>query len=198
MINLEELTLHLTINMATAFIDGTHIYNEILAHVPQLHIFDFCICTDTDIDRLTHQLSKDDIQRAFTNTRYQEVNCMVQCRDVRAICHIFSLPFMFDYRGCIGNIFPSTDFSHVSRLTVLDESAYEHEFLNRIAWSFPFLKNLCFINFESQSQISNKLNSNRNQLNSIVKYPHLGFNLTEFVLIMSSNFSIKPKHIYFA
>jgi hypothetical protein len=56
---------------------------------------------------------------------------------------------------------------------VRDTAPFEHEFFIRIAWSFPLLEYLCVTNFESQSQISNKLNSNDNQLNSIVKYPHL-------------------------
>ncbi|CAF3049153.1 unnamed protein product [Rotaria sp. Silwood2] len=173
MINLEQLTLYLTINMETAFIDGTHIYNEILVHMPQLHIFNFCICTEIDIDRLVDHLSKDDIQETFPNTIYQAMDCMIQYNYQDAICHVFSLPFMFDYLGCIGNTFPSIIFNHVRRLTVCDEVAFEHEFFNRIAWSFPLLKHLCVINFNSQSQISNKLNSNDNQLNSIVKYSHL-------------------------
>ncbi|CAF3049186.1 unnamed protein product [Rotaria sp. Silwood2] len=173
MSNLEELTLYLTIKMGTSFIDGTHIYNEILSHVPQLHIFNFCICTEIKTDDFVHHLSKDDIQETFPNTIYQKVDCMVQYGDCHAVCHVFSLPFMFDYLGYIGNTFPSIIFSHIKRLTVSDGVAFEHEFFNRIAWSFPLLEYLCVINFMSPSQISKQFNSNDNQLNSIVIYPHL-------------------------
>ncbi|CAF4966095.1 unnamed protein product [Rotaria sp. Silwood1] len=173
MSNLEELTLYLTIDSRTAFIDGTHIYNEILSHVPQLHIFNFCICTEIKMDDLVHHLSKDDIQETFPNTIYQKVDCMVQYGDYHRVCHVSSVPFMFDYLGYIGNTFPSIIFSHIKRLTVDDRVAFEHEFFNRIAWSFPLLEHLCVINFMSPSQISKQLNSNDNQLNSIVKYPHL-------------------------
>ncbi|CAF5104771.1 unnamed protein product, partial [Rotaria sp. Silwood1] len=49
MLNLEELTLYITIKNRTTFIDGTHIYNEILVHMLRLHMFNFCISTDNYI-----------------------------------------------------------------------------------------------------------------------------------------------------
>ena len=80
---------------------------------------------------------------------------------------------MFEELKYIGNTFPSIIFSHVRRLTMRDDVPFQHEFFNRIAWSLPMLKYLCLINIHSQSQILNKLNSNDNQFNSIVKYPYL-------------------------
>ncbi|CAF1197568.1 unnamed protein product [Rotaria sp. Silwood1] len=180
MINLEELTLYLTICMGTAFIDGTNIYNEILVHVPQLHIFNFCICIGT-MKSLVYQLSKYDIQNTFPKTIYKEVDCMVQYKYRYAICHVFSLPFMFDYIGCIGNTFPNVIFNHVRRLMISDSVPFKHEFFIRIAWSFPLLEHLRVINMESQSLLSNKLKSNDNQLDSIVKYPHLTWLEFDFV-----------------
>ncbi|CAF2819780.1 unnamed protein product [Rotaria sp. Silwood2] len=57
--NLEELTLYITIKNRTTFIDGSDIYNEILVHMPRLHVFNFCICTNTKMNLLVHHLSKE-------------------------------------------------------------------------------------------------------------------------------------------
>ena len=89
MSNLEELTLYIIIDNRTTFIDGTHIYNEILVHMPRLHIFNFYICTKTKIDHLVHHLSKDDIQRTFTNIKYQQVDCIVNYRIVMCYMSCF-------------------------------------------------------------------------------------------------------------
>jgi hypothetical protein len=173
MLNLEELTLYITIKNRTTFIDGTHIYNEILVHMPRLHMFNFCISTDTTLDHLVDHLSKNDIQRTLNNIKYQEMNCIVNYGYSTAICYIFSLPFMFDDLTYIGNTFSSIVFNNVKRLTVKDEISFKHEFFKGIALSFPFLEELCVINIKPQSVISGKWNSNDKQLYSIIEYPYL-------------------------
>jgi hypothetical protein len=173
MSNLEELTLHINIHNRTSFIDGTHIYNEILVYVPRLHTFNFSICTKTKIDNLICHLSKDDIQRTFTNIKYQRVDCILSYEYRHVGCHVFSLPFIFEDLGCIGNTFPNIIFSHVKRLVVCDQVSFKHEFFNRIAWSFPLLRQLSVGNINPQSSILDEQNSNDNQLYSIVKYPYL-------------------------
>ncbi|CAF4193925.1 unnamed protein product, partial [Rotaria sordida] len=46
MLNLEELTLYLSIRrIESTYIDGTHLYDEILIHMPQLKKFNFNIYT---------------------------------------------------------------------------------------------------------------------------------------------------------
>ncbi|CAF1211818.1 unnamed protein product [Rotaria sordida] len=173
MSNLEELTLYITIEDRTTFIDGTDIYNEILVHMPRLHLFNFCICTDTKKDLLAHHLSKDDIQQTLSNIKYQQMDCIVNYRYSTAICYVFSLPFMFEILRFIGNTFPTIVFSHVRSLSVKDDVPFKDEFFCRIAWSFPLLEKLCVINIIPQSSISDKQTSNDNQLHSIVKYPYL-------------------------
>jgi hypothetical protein len=141
MLNLEELTLYLAIDNRTTFIDGNHIYNEIVIHMPHLHTFYFCFCTDIRIDPLVNHLSKDDIQQTFINIKcQQQMECIVNYLNLTGTCHIFSLPFMFDYLGPIGNTFPSIIFNHVRRLWIYDKIPFNHEFFIRIAWSFPLLK----------------------------------------------------------
>jgi hypothetical protein len=171
--NLKELTLYITIKNRTAFIDGTDIYNGILVHMPRLHLFNFCICTNTKTNLLVHHLSKDDIQRTLNNIKHQQMDCIVNYQYSTAICYVFSLPFMLEILRFIGNTFPSIVFNHVRSLSVKDEVPFKHEFFNRIAWSFPLLKELCVINIEPQSLISDEQKSNDNQLHSIIKYPYL-------------------------
>jgi len=74
-----------------------------------------------------------------------------------------------------GNTFPPMNFFHVINLnlTVHDIVPFKHDFFVRIARFFPLLKILCVFNFMSQLQISHELNSNDNQLHSIVEYPYL-------------------------
>jgi len=121
MSSLEELTLYLTIDRRTTFIDGNHIYNEVLIHMLQLHTFNFCFCTNARIDPLVNHLSKDDIQRTFINIKcQQQMECIVNYRYITGTCHIFSLPFMFDCLDYIGNTFPSIIFNHVRILWIHD------------------------------------------------------------------------------
>ncbi|CAF4404161.1 unnamed protein product, partial [Rotaria sordida] len=65
MSNIEQLNLHLTIENKTMFIDGKHIYNEIIVHMPRLHTF-------KDLDQPIDHLSKDDILQTFSNNIYHQ------------------------------------------------------------------------------------------------------------------------------
>ncbi|CAF0941836.1 unnamed protein product [Rotaria sp. Silwood1] len=174
MSNLEELNLYIMAKDRTTFLDGTHIYNEILVHMPRLQIFNFYISTLVGIDPLVRHLSKDDIQRTLSNNiKYQQVDCIVNYEYNFVKCHVFSLPFMFEDLYNIGNTFPNVIFSHVRRLSVIDIVPFNHEFFNRIACSFPLLKDLGVVNFNPQSSISDERNSNDNQLYLIVKLNYL-------------------------
>ncbi|CAF4437812.1 unnamed protein product [Rotaria socialis] len=173
MSNLEELALNIINQNRTTFVDGTQINNEILVHMPRLYKFDFNINTETKLHHLVHYLSSDDIQRTFTNIGYQHVGCILYYINSSAICHVFSLPFMFHYLENIGNTFPPIIFGHVTELALYDIVPFKHEFFIRIARSFPLLKKLRIINSKSQSQMSNNWNSKDNQLYSIVEYPYL-------------------------
>ncbi len=171
--NLEELTLNIVNEDRTTFIDGTHINNEILVHMPQLHKFNFYIRTKIKLNHSVHYLSSDDIQRTFTNIGYRHMGCILNSIGRRSICHVFSVPFAFDYLEYIGNTFPSTIFPHVIHLGVHDVVPFKHEFFARIARFFPLLKELRVINFVSPSQIRNKLDSDDNQLYPVIEYPYL-------------------------
>jgi hypothetical protein len=172
MSNLEELTLNINIDRTT-FVDGAQIINEILVHMSRLHKFNFYICTNVDLNHSVQHQSSDDIQRTFTNIGYQHVGCILRKLLRSAACHVFSIPFAFDYLEYIGNTFPPTIFPHVIHLGVHDVVPFKHEYFIRIARFFPLLKELRVMNFESQLQTSDKLNSDDNQLYPVVEYPYL-------------------------
>ncbi|CAF3301082.1 unnamed protein product, partial [Rotaria sp. Silwood2] len=173
MSNLEELTLYIMIQNRIKFLDGTQINNQILVHMPRLYKFIFYISTEILQHNLVPYLSIDDIQQTFTNIGYHQVACILTCYSDSVGCHVFSLPFVFDSLRYIGNAFPSIVFSHVTNLGVYDVVPFKHEFFLWIAQFFPLIKKLYVINFKSQSQISDNINSNDNQLHSIVEYPYL-------------------------
>ncbi len=135
---LKELTLYLVIENRNRFIDGTHLQNEILVYMPQLHSFTFYISTYTNTFDLVHHLSSEDIQQTFTNIGREDVVSIVKNSSrERIVCSIFSLPFSFDRLEDIGNIFPNTVFSYVTDLLVRDGVPFKHEFFIRLARAFP-------------------------------------------------------------
>jgi hypothetical protein len=62
MSSLEKLTLYLRIEDRDRFIDGTHLHDEILIYMPELHSFIFYISTHVNTANLVHHLSCEDIQ----------------------------------------------------------------------------------------------------------------------------------------
>jgi hypothetical protein len=173
MIKLEELYLDIINEERTTFIDGTQINDKILVHMPYLHKFTFHISTEVELHHFTHYPSSEDIQRTSNNIGYQQVCCILTYRIDTIICHVFSLPFAFDYLGHIGITFPSMDFSRVRELAVYDNNAFKHEFFLRIACFFPLLKKLRVINYGPQRQMEDNSISNNNELYSTVEYPNL-------------------------
>ena len=173
MLNLEELTLKILNNKRASFIDGAQINDGILVHMPRLRQFTFHISTETRLEHLVHYYSKEDIQQTFTNIGYEQVDCVLSYYYILGVCHVFSLPFMFDTLYDIGNTFPPFIFPCVTKLSVHDIVPFEHEFFVRIARFFPLLKDLRFSNSDFYSHMLNKSNPNDNELCVIVEYPHL-------------------------
>ena len=164
MLHLEELTLYLSFENRAKFVDGTHLHNEILIHMPQLHPFIFYICTRVDIADSVHQLSNDDIQQTFNKVEYQRVNCIRS----DGISHVFSLPFSFDRSEWIGNTLPTILLLYWCAIRFP-----KHEFFIRIARCFPSLKNFYVINSKSQLWYGEKMLSDDKQSYSVVEYSHL-------------------------
>jgi hypothetical protein len=170
MSSLEKLTLYLRIEDRDRFIDGTHLHDEILIYMPELHSFTFYISTHVNTADLVHHLSCEDIQRTFTNIGQEHVASVVNyISDKEIVCSIFSIPFVFDRLEDIGSIFPNTRFSYVTYLLVEDVISFNREFFIRIARAFPLLTKFCIANVES-AQISNFPNG---QSYEIAEYPNL-------------------------
>jgi len=169
---LEKLTLYLRIKDRNRFIDGTHLVNEMLVNVPQLHSFTFYICTYIDTVGLIHKSASEDIQRTFINIGQHHVASIVNCiNDTQIVCSIFSIPFTFDRLEDIGIIFPNIIFSRVTYLLVEDVVPFNHEFFVRVARAFSLLKTFRIFNYESQSLC----NINSSESYEIAKYPYLTY-----------------------
>jgi len=178
MLNLQELTLCLTVLNQNNLIDGTHLKTEILIYLPYLNNFIFDIRSWNVVNDLVHPLSNGDIQQTFTDIGYRQVGCSIRYfLGNHILCHVFTLPFTFDYLQCITNNFPNVIFNNVLYLSVSDTLPFEHEFFIRIAQAFPLLKHLTVSNSTPQAWISQQQqqqqNDNNNQSYSIIKYPHL-------------------------
>jgi len=172
--HLEKLTLDLHIDKRSLFVDGTHINNEILVHMPQLHTFIFYISTEMNIDNLTNRKSISDIQQTFTNIKYGETDCIVDYfHQYQAICQVFSLPFTFTHMENISNRFPTIVFDTVTYLSVYDTIPMKHEFFMRISQAFTILKYLVVKNEMMQSLDHNEWKSDENSSYSVIEYSHL-------------------------
>jgi hypothetical protein len=175
MYNLEELRLYISIDDRSKYIDGTQLHNDILIHMPRLHTFMFCINTRSCINESIPNLSNDEIRQTFINIGYEQMTSIIHdVTNGHNICHIFSLPYVFDRLETLGNNFPNIIFNNVTYLMLYDSVPFKHEFFIRIAQSFPLLKHLIIINSDAQLSESDQLEFyNSNQSYSIVKYPHL-------------------------
>ena len=168
---LEKLTLYLRVEDYDRCIDGTHLQDEILAHMPQLSSFIFYIGTYINSVGLEHHPTSEDIQRTFTNMRQQQniTGIVHQINPEEIICSVFSIPFAFDRLEDIGNNFPDIIFSRVTFLRVQDTVSFDHEFFIRVAQAFPSLRKLRIVNVASQSPSDFE----NNQPCEIALYPHL-------------------------
>jgi hypothetical protein len=176
MTHLEKLTLYLRNRKASLFvggtspfIDGTHLHNEILIYMPQLHAFNFYISTEVYIKSSIHRMSNNDIEQTFTNIRYGETTCIIDYFGAcGTTCHVYSLPFTFTRLGNITTHFPFIVFDTVTHLCAYNLIPFNHEFFMRINQAFPLLK--CFS--IKNDRIQDK-NCDDNPSYSVIEFSHL-------------------------
>jgi hypothetical protein len=174
MSQLEELTLYIRITNGATFITGTHLDNEILIHMPQLHTFTFYITSETVINNPVIRVSSDDIQQTFTNIKNRQIFCMVDyLADLNIICRVFSIPFKFHCLEDFTNNIPDIVFNSVTHLKLWDKDPFKHEFFVRLARAFPFLKYLIIWNIQQPFWRSDEFELLKKDWHSIVEYPHL-------------------------
>ncbi|CAF0796107.1 unnamed protein product [Rotaria sordida] len=162
--HLEKLALYLRLRKRYQFVvDGKHLYNEILANMPQLHTFTFYMSTDNYIQHLDPLQSIDDIQQAYTNIKYRQTTCIIDYFDwFKATFHIYSLPFTFTRLEDITSQFPTIGFCTVTYLSASDVIPMEHEFFMGISRDFPMLKCFTLENRHKQEIHHDELKSDKN------------------------------------
>ena len=171
MINLDELSLYLLVGRQNSnFIDGIQLYDQFLIHMTYLKKLTFNIETTVWNKGVQVELqSYEDIQRSFYGRNYQEVASFVisprfPC-DGR--CHIYSLPYNFEYSFDIDNGFHGGKFDKVRQLKMCDKTPFKRKLFDLISHDFPSLAFLSIINSEP-------MNDNDEPSTSIT-FPHLSF-----------------------
>ena len=175
MSSLEELTLYLRIEDRPTLVDGGHLQNEILAHMPRLHTFTFYIGFESEENVPTLRLSNDDLQRTFTNVGIPHVACVADYwRSGAFQYHAFSLPFKFHRLEHVTNNFLNIVFNYVTYLGLSDGNAFKHEFFIRVTQCFPSLRYLSVINLKPPFwKFSVVPPPVHDKWCSIIEYPHL-------------------------
>jgi hypothetical protein len=170
MINLEELTLFLTIFRDNTYVDGIQLHDQILIYMPQLNRFTFSINTlvlypDENI-RINHQ-SNEDIQRSFIGKGYGQVGSYVHYRQEHNVgmAHVYSLPYQFEYFLDLNNSFQGDMFYTVQSLTMTDGRPFEHSLFKLASQCFPLLKALKVDNWHPQK--------NKQHSSVLITFPHL-------------------------
>ncbi|CAF3311526.1 unnamed protein product [Rotaria sp. Silwood2] len=170
MSNLEELTLYLSIKRTeSTYIDGTHLYDEILIHMPRLKKFIFSINTLVVNKNIRINLpSNNDIQYSFIRKEYQQIGSCTHNESLErgSTCHIYSLPYQFENFCYLNCHFKGGIFDKVSCVMITDrEHPFEQELFQTISNSFPFLRTLIICNYQPQKR--------KQQLFPTITFPHL-------------------------
>ena len=168
MIHLETLFLSLRLYQRDTFIDYTYLENIFLRDLSCLQNFHFDIVVDHVIIHDNAKPCFSDIQQTFIRKGYH-VDGYLDCANHPAglwnQCHIYSLPFMFEYMQPITNCFPGGLFKSVTVLWLKDTNhPFEHSFFMKISQSFPFVRCLTIIN---------KLEQKNKDLSSMIQFSHL-------------------------
>ncbi|CAF1020506.1 unnamed protein product [Rotaria sordida] len=167
MINIEDLTLFLNVvRFNSTYIDGTHLYNDILVFMPQLQKFTFSINTSLSNSQIVFP-SNDDIQYSFIEKGNRHVGSYVQNRLSMQIgqCHVYSLPYQFDSYLLLCNSFQGGIFDKVRSMKMIDTYPFEYELFEKISQHFPFLQNLTLDNFDGQKD--------KQHSSTFITFPHL-------------------------
>jgi hypothetical protein len=174
MLSLEQLALYLIVGERKTFFDGNDFKMNIMNHMPRLKKLMFNIRSSSYFYNQINLPSNEDVQKTFRDFINKQI---IHCADYFPMagygqCHIYSYPYKMKHYDNITNSFPGGIFSCVSKVSLFDESPFEHEFFLRIAQSFPLMEDLTVVN--KQQQIKRFIESkNENQDLTIIKYPHL-------------------------
>ncbi|CAF1620641.1 unnamed protein product [Adineta ricciae] len=150
MINLEELQLYLVVGRKELpCVDGFGLWYQFLNCMTQLKKFTFNIHTTVRAQWPgTIIPSNEYIQRSFHGRNYPPVTSCVTRRSklFNYECHIYSLPYDFEYYSDLDNRFQGGMFSKVRQLKMRDSVSFEYPLFKVVARDFPFLQFLCVSN----------------------------------------------------
>jgi len=166
MTQLEKLTLSFVVQNRPSFIDGNHLNNEILSHMPYLHTFIFDIVTEYVVIEEDQLPTYDDIRRPLVEKGHN-TDCYIDYDPAVIIrCHLYSVPLDMHQMHFISNNFPGGLFIHVRILRLMDiMNPFEHDFFARISSSFPFVESMIICSTEKQKY--------HRRPSSIIEYSHL-------------------------
>ncbi|CAF4258033.1 unnamed protein product [Rotaria magnacalcarata] len=133
MSNLEELDLHLVVYCEKRSIDGYDLKYNIINNLLRLNKFIFNIRSRLSINDQVYLSSNEDYHK-------------------EGQCHIYSYLSQAKYYEYITNNFPGGLFKYVREVSLYDERPFEHEFLVKIAKSFPFMERLTVYNDKPQKK----------------------------------------------
>ena len=169
MINLEELSLNLKIELRKTFVDGINLMN-ITNHMKELKKFTFNICSSIRIDNQIDLPSREIIEQTFKNFQFNKIICCVDYfhDEPTGNCLIYTYPYRLSIYDDITNNFPGGLFQSVRKISLYDKQPFEYEFFLKISQSFPLIEELSLINYKQQK---NKQYSH----SSIIKYPNLKY-----------------------
>ncbi|CAF1035892.1 unnamed protein product [Adineta steineri] len=183
MINLEELQLYLNVGrLYPSFIDGNQLYDQFLIYMTQLRKFTFNIESDITFDIIPNDISTtEDIQRTFIGRIYEPVAVHVYMEpdpDPRcSICHVYTLPYDFEYFIGLDNSFQGGIFEKVRRLEMSDIIPFEYKLFKIISQDFPFLEFLYISNTwpQEENQHSSTIITFPNLTHLALKYAHVDY-----------------------
>lgn len=130
-------------------IDSIQLYDQFLIKMTQLKKFTFSINTEVFNHIVIIELpSNEDIKRSFINKGYEQVASYIHINSMhtQGKCHIYSLPYDFEYLIDLDNCFQGGMFDKVRYLTINDMIPYQQEVFKLISQNFPFLEFLSISN----------------------------------------------------
>ena len=167
---METLSLSLRLYQRDTFIDYNYLEDILLNHFICLKNFHFDIVVDHVIIYDDIRPCFSDIQRTFIH-KESRVDGYLDCANHPAglwrQCHIYSLPFVFEYMQPITNCFSGGLFRTVTVVWLKDlNNSFEHSFFMKISQSCPLIRRLTIANQLKQKQKTK-------DFLSVIKFSHL-------------------------
>ncbi|CAF1143331.1 unnamed protein product [Rotaria sordida] len=173
MSQLEKLTLSLIVRHRTSFIDGAHLFNDILSKMLYLHTFICNIITGNVVMDAEFLPAPDDVRHPLIEKGYN-VNGYTDYTNLsNGLCHIYSVPFTMDRMHIHSNKFAGGLFITVRYLYLQDYvHSFEHNFFAEISRAFPLLRTLMIFNLSGQEKLRYQPNE-QEETSSIIEFSHL-------------------------